>query len=207
MHLMGTDYERLTIMVDVRVTRENQIFLIDYPQDFKETVAVLDPWTIRFDFKGEDKIPSFFKTSGGVISGRDIWIPFPRFIERKQRRRDFRISSPVGKRLEFLLDSKEHELSVINFSQGGALVSTGKGGRNELGIETGGRIKNLTLFIPFDKALKRIRVSEAKVRRVDQDSTTKHYRYGLQFTDIEREEKLFLKKIIYRTQRDLLRKR
>jgi hypothetical protein len=61
-----------------------------------------------FDFVGKDKILYSFRTVVGRINGDDIWMEFPEFIERVQRRKFYRIAPPIGTKIYFEVDSGKY---------------------------------------------------------------------------------------------------
>ena len=92
--LPGKDYERLTIITRIRAMRRNPFFLIDYPEGFKETIADIKDLKMQFEFTGKDKVNYSFVTSIQEISRDEIRVRFPEFINRHQRREDFRVDAP-----------------------------------------------------------------------------------------------------------------
>jgi hypothetical protein len=103
MHLIGTAYERLTIFTGMRTNNGIRHLVIDKPKGFTRAVKGVGVWRIRFEFTGRDKVNCMFTTSGGEFRDDEIWIRFPEFIERIQRRKHFRIEVPSGTMMHFAL--------------------------------------------------------------------------------------------------------
>lgn len=207
MHLLGKDYERLTLITRTRMQNETPYFLVDYPEGFKEAVADVGVWKIRFECIGKDNIFYIFKTSGGEILKDEICIRFPEIIERIQRRTSFRLEPPLGTRIHVIINSTKHEMTVTNVSQGGALVSFKKGATKKPILQAGEHLRGLGLVFPSDEEVLKVNIKKASVKRLEKDPLTNRYRYGLQFIDIEKNDRDTLIDLIFRFQRELLRKR
>lgn len=206
-NLLGEDYERLTMVTGILSKRPPYHFRIDYPSGFEEAVRGITTWKIRFEFNGKDRLIYRFKTSGGYISGKDIFIPFPPQIERVQRRRYFRQEPPLGTRMIVPRFNKKYELTLFNVSEGGALVGMGKGSPRQPIFKKGEYLRHIVLLFPSQEQQFRITIKEALVKRLDKDPLTLRYRYALQFTDMGKEEMKDLRDLIYIFQRDFLKKR
>jgi c-di-GMP-binding flagellar brake protein YcgR len=165
---------------------------------------------MHFEFIGNDNLQYAFRTTAEEIVGDEIWVRFPEVINRFQRRKNFRLSPPLGTKLYISGDSAEHEMSVINVSQGGVLgtlFSLEKGSQNALLLTAGNRLKNVGLAFPSEESVLRVQVKEALVIRVGKHPETDQNICALQFTDIKKSQEKILIEFIYRFQRDLLRKR
>lgn len=207
MNLTGMDFERLTIVLEIDLGEEGPLFLIDAPAGLREALRDEAPGKIRFEFTGPDNLQYLFNTSGGQVLHDRIWIRLPESIERIQRRRHFRLEAPLGTRLYVSLDGRRQEMNVINVSQGGLLVAPLKGtSRSEI-IRTGDYLRRIALVFPSEEDHPSLTIEEALVRRREQDTLTGEPRYGLQFTRLEKKTEKVLTDIIYRLQRQFLRKR
>jgi len=206
-NLLGHAYERLTMVVRVLGDTIPYHFQIDYPKGFKKAVRKISTWKIRFEFKGKDKLVYRFRTLGGYLSGTDIFIPFPGHIERIQRRRYFRLEAPLGTRMVVTRYARTHEFTLLNISEGGALVGSGKGSSRRPVFQEGDLLRNMTIFFESEDQQMTIPIQKAMVRRLDKDPLTYRYRYALQFMDLGQDETTDLKELIYVFQRDFLKKR
>ncbi|HDZ22905.1 MAG TPA: hypothetical protein ENH70_00015 [Desulfobacteraceae bacterium] len=207
MNLLGHKYERLTMVIDVLHKSLPYHFLIDYPKGFKRAVRNATSWKMRFEFKGKDRLIYRFRTYGGYMSGRDIWVPFPRHIERVQRRRYFRLEAPLGARMVISKYAHKQEFTLLNISEGGALVGSGKGSSRQPIFQKGDFLRYMTLFFQSEGQQFSIPIGKAMVRRLDKDPLTYQYQYALQFMDLGQDERNDLKELIYLFQRDFLKKR
>ena len=206
LHLIRKDYGSRTVIKGIRTKRGTSYFRIDAPAGFKEAVADLEVWEIGFEFIGKHKVAHIFTTSGGEITEGQIWVKFPEAIERVQRREYFRVDAPLGARLGFFLGSTKHKMIIINVSQRGTLVSFEKGTEGEPVFQTGEYLKRLCLVFPINEEELRITIKKALVKTLKKDPITDRYRYGLEFTGIEANERNALADLIYRLQRLYLRR-
>jgi len=204
-------YQRLTMITDIRTNKGNRSFAIDPPAQFKEKVGALPDWNIHFKFTGPDKIEYSFSTRGGQIEGKEIWIPFPNAIERIQRRKYFRIDTPPGTRIKLLVKKISRQADILNISQGGllcVLVRLKKEIKTDPVLKIGDHLSNITLSCPNEEEPEDIvPIRSAIIRRVEVDSKHYRHRYALEFLDMTFSEQSDLTRIIYRLQREFLRKR
>ncbi len=206
-NLLGHDYERLTMVIGVLNKESPYYFHIDYPKGFKRAVRNTSSWKIRFEFKGKDKLVYRFRTYGGYISGKDIFIPFPHHIERVQRRRFFRLETPLGARMVIPRYAHKYEFTLLNVSEGGALIGSGKGFSRRPVFQEGDFLRHMIVLFQSEGQQFRIAIEKGMVRRLEKDPLTYRYQYALQFMDLGQDERNDLKELIYLFQRDFLKKR
>jgi len=212
MRIRGVEgYQRLTMITDIRKTKAGSTFSIDPPSQFNEKVADLPEWKIHFKFTGPDKIEYSFSTRGGQIADRDIWLPFPEAIERIQRRKHFRIDTPPGTQIRLSVKRASRLADILNLSQGGllcVLVRLKKEIRTEPLLRVGDTLNDITLTCPNEEGPEdEIPIKTAVVRRVEADPNHYRHRYAMEFHDMTFSEQGDLTKVIYRLQREFLRKR
>ncbi len=207
-HLLNKGNEWLTIVIGIGTRKQIPYFQIDYPEGFREAVADMEVWKIRFEFTGRGHIPGAFTTSGGVISNDQIWIRFPEVVERLQRREHFRSEVPPGTKINAIINSIRHEITAINISERGALISVRRVGQRGLVLKPGERLKQLRLVFPSeDEEEVEINIDEVLVKTEERDPSTGRYNYGLHFTSIGKSDQNTLRTLIYRFQRQLLQKK
>ena len=212
MRIRGIEgYQRLTMITDIRQLRGNHAFAIDPPAQFAETVGDLPDWNIHFKFTGPDKIEYSFSTTGGQMEGREIWIPFPKAIERIQRRKYFRIDTPPGTQIKLAVKKTPRMADILNISQGGllcVLVRLKKEIRTDPVLRIGDHLSNITLTCPNEEGpADTVPIRAAVVRRVEVDQNHYRHRYAMEFLDMTFSEQSDLTRVIYRLQREFLRKR
>jgi hypothetical protein len=210
LHILDTNYEHLTIITGIRPKNNPPLFRIDDSEGLRETIADTDKMRIRFEFTGRDKTLHTFRTSGGEIYTKEIWIRFPDVIERIQRREYFRLEVPMGTKLFFRTATAQCEMDVIDVSVGGVLgVFVNLKNEIEKGskLEAGETLGDLQLVFPSKEEELGVYIKGSLIKRVEKDPQTKRYRYALQFTEIQKSEEKALLQIIFRFQREFLRKR
>jgi hypothetical protein len=206
-NILGRDYERLTMVIGVLSKAPPRYFRIDYPKGFERAVRDTPAWRMRFEFKGKDKIIYHFRTYGGYISGRDIFIPFPQHIDRVQRRRCFRLDAPLGAKVVVSRYGEQYEMTLVNLSEGGALVGQGKGSSRQPVFQEGESLRHLVILFQAEEGLFRIPIEKALVIRLDKNPLDFRHQYALQFTNLGNGQKNDLRELIYLFQRDFLQKR
>jgi len=210
MKMQRPDYEELITIADVRTKSKAPFFSISLPKNFNYVTVDLEKRPIDFEFNSTDGIQFVFICAGGQILDKEIWIPFPEFIEQIQRRRDFRLGFQEGTILNFEVNSVKYKMNLINLSMGGASAeipaikdetrkfSVLKSGDNPLDV-------NIVSF--SEEGNLEVCIKKASIIRVDEPKNNNRYRLGLQFMDIEKEEVHKLKKMIYDLQRYFLQRR
>ncbi len=210
MRLPGKDYECLTIITNVYHSKKKSAFMIDSPKDFQSTFGGLNDIKMRFEFTGNDNLNYTFKTSGGEIHQDEIKVKFPDFINRKQRRRDFRLEVPPGTRLHVKINSKLFKMTVLDVSLGGTLVAlSGSVSESEYKqfIKTGYNFEDIELLFPMEGKSFKSKIKKATIVRMVKGSFKPKNCCGIQFVIIDKNEKKALTKFIYKFQQQFLRKR
>ena len=208
--LVDTDFEHLAVVTGLRRKESGSHFIIDTPRGFKEAAADIDIWQIRFEFIGKDNINYVFTTIGGQIAGNQIYIKLPEEMERKQRRKLFRINAPAETKLCFSIQGSRHELQVIDISLGGslaALVQTDSNVQHKPPFPDTHALKDVELVFPAGISRQPIKIKTAQIKRVKKNSETTRYEMALEFNEISKGNERLLNDLIYRLQRQSLRKR
>ena len=211
MRLIGKDYERLIIITGIRIYDNTSFIIIDYPRGFREAVTDIDIWKIYFEFKGEDELKYVFYSSGGKLSQNSIWIKFPEYIERHQRRKSFRLKVPPGTKIFFEIDSVKYKMEVIDISTGGALCVLTRLSKTDTIrriLKTGKELRDIELRFPGRKNEKRrVHIKKLVIIRSEPNPPSGRYYFAIQFTGIEKKQKKILTDMIYKMQRSFLRER
>lgn len=208
--LVDTDFEHLTRVTGLKRKKNGPHFIIDTPEGFKEAAADIDPWNIRFEFTGKDNINYVFTTIGGQVTGYQICIKMPEEVERKQRRKLFRIDAPAETKLCFSIHATRHELEVIDISLGGslaALVQTDSPVEQKPPFPDLHALKDVELVFPAEINRQPIRIKTAQIKRVKKNPETTRYEMALEFHQISKHDEKLLNDLIYGLQRQHLRKR
>ncbi len=212
MQLMGGRYERITYIIGIDTAEKEPRLVVDNPEGFNEAAAGARPWRLRFNFNGPDKLEYIFQVEGGAARGKDLILPLPDFVERIQRRRNFRIDAPLGSQMSFTLAAEACIISLINISLGGAYGVLTQPKPKKIPrtlLKKDQRIYRLELCFPGDEEMEAqtIRIKKAEVRRIEHDRERHIYKFAFEFMDMARQEKEKLTRAIYHAQRQFLQKR
>ena len=210
LRLADTDFECLTLLTALERKESDTYFVIDTPEGFKAATAEIDIWHIRFEFTGNDNINYAFTTTDGKIEGHQIYIKLPEEVERKQRRKLFRINAPTDTKLCFSLDAARHELEVLDISLGGslaALVQTDNRIQPKTTVPDAHALEDVELVFPAGISQQPVKIKTALIKRARKNPETTRYEIALEFNELNQEDERRLNDLIYRLQRKYLRKR
>ncbi len=208
--LLDTDFQHLAIVTALTTLKTGPSFIIDTPEGFREAAANIDTWHIRFEFTGQDNIKYIFKTIGGEITDDQIKIKLPEAVERKQRRKLFRINAPAGTILCFTINVMRYELEVIDISLGGSLAALVQADSH---VYQGppfpdiDKLKDVELVFPVGICRKPIKIKTAEIKRTKKNPEAPRYEMALEFAEISKRHERLLTDLIYRLQGQYLRKR
>jgi hypothetical protein len=212
MRIVGQNYQRLTMITRILKDKNTSVFTIDPPRDFKSTITKLGIWEIHFNFRGPDNLEYVFATFGGNYFEDEARIPFPRYIERLQRRRYFRLSVPAGTKLYFELEENRYEIDLLNISTRGTLGSlntlTGSDQKEPI-LKKDDHLKKIEIVFPSDKnnSGNKLTVNKAIVRRAEHHPSRQVDIYAFEFESIDKDQEKVLIEIIFNLQRLFLRKK
>jgi hypothetical protein len=205
-NLLGHSYERLTMVIGVMSDGISSHFQIDYPKGFQEAIRRASSWKIRFEFKANDKLVYRFRTLGGYLFERNIFIPFPPHIERVQRRRYFRVEAPLGTQMIIPQETRATFI-LLNISEGGALIRPGDEFSRRPLFQKGDFLRDIVIRYDRDGEPSTISLEKAIVQRLERDLLTRRHQYALRFMELGKDVRNNLKELIYFFQRDYLQKR
>ena len=205
-HVMGTDFEGLTIILGVS-DGEKPSFFIDYPGGANSLVPLSIGKKCYFEFNDEGKIKHSFKTTIHSIFGKRIKFNFPEVIERSQRRKTFRILVPSGSRLLYSNNKDQYEFDVVNVSEGGLLVSLKAIHHNDRILIKGNKLSDLVLSSKQKDLSVKIKINAAEIIRLEKLDDSDRINYGLKLIEVDKSEEDKLKRFIYYCQRKILKKR
>jgi hypothetical protein len=212
MRLVGQNYQRLTMITGILKDKNTTFFTIDPPRDFKHTIKKLGTWEIHFNFRGSDNLEYIFDTFGGDFFDNETRIPFPKYIERLQRRRHFRLSVPAETKLYFEFEENRRKIDLINISIRGTLgvmrTLTDKDQRKPV-LKKDDHLKNIDILFPADinKVEQKLKVNKAIVRRAEHDAARQVDMYAIEFESIDKDQEKILVDIIFNLQRLFLRRK
>ena len=210
MYVLGKQYERLTFVTGTHINTHNPYFIIDCPEDLMETITDVDSCRMLFEFVGNDNLFYNFKTTGKEITRGEIFIRLPEVVYRMQRRKNFRMTPPLGTKICINNNFGRLEMNVLNISRGGVLVlpvNLDQEYPDVSELKVGSKLSNIELTFPFEEKIVKMYVEEALVLRRSKHPVTKQDNFGLQFTDMEKSQEKILMEFIFSFQRNTLRKR
>lgn len=212
MHVVGTAFQRLTCITAVERTSDGNRLLVDCPEGFSRAIANTKTLDMQFNFNGGDHLEYIFNTSGASLHGDEVKVPFPDYVERLQRRKNFRIDTMPGTRLFFSSGKLEGRIDLINISIGGAFGLLGRHNQNDLTgslFTVNQRLYNVRIVFPADNIMeeKSVNINKAEVRRIERDKERKHYKYAIEFLVIDKKNLRELTNAIYHIQRRFLQNR
>jgi c-di-GMP-binding flagellar brake protein YcgR len=205
--VFGKNYERLSLITGVKKGDSGSFVLIDSPPRLREDLPECEGLQVKVEFLDSDRIQYAFRSRIVRVSEQDIWLVLPEFVERIQRRRFFRIAPPMGTRVSFIRDGKPLEASVVNLSEGGALLSFGQYSREGLKLWAGEKLHKLHLRCFGERVSAEIRIGEAVIRRVEKDPLAPHPTCACQFLSMDSKDKNSLQVFIFQCQREMLQRR
>lgn len=211
-HVVGTGFERLTCIASIGRNSEGSYLLIDRPDGFSQSAGNSEPWNLRFNFNGPDHLEYIFSTRGGELCGPNLKVPFPEYVERLQRRKDFRILTVPGTKLLFAADKLKGVIDLVNISLGGAFGVLRKHkpkAQSTSLLSVDQRLYKVGLIFPADKEMDEqlVVINKAEVRRIEHDIERRLYKYAFEFMDVDKEQKQKLTQAIYHIQRQYLKNR
>jgi hypothetical protein len=209
MKLMGKDYEKLTIIGDIRCIGKAMYLLIDCPNGF---VDLIDDASrqIQFEFTGPDKLSYYFYADIAKIDSGNIWILFPDLIRRRQLRHDFRVDVPYGTQMTFKKNGERLTNQVINLSLGGsfgALISSHNMVPPVWPLCVGDVLSDIELIFKTKIFEQRVSIRKASIVRFEENPVLHGYCCAIHFVNMDKSERKALTELIYVIQREYLQKR
>jgi c-di-GMP-binding flagellar brake protein YcgR len=213
LQLRNNDDIHSTFITDIRKRKKALHFLAEYPHGLQTLTKDRQTPRLRFEFIDNINIKHVFETESWEASGEMIWVKFPEYVRRYQRRRLFRLEAPQGTHLYFKENDIRYKLLVINVSLGGTfgvLGSSAKQMGQELKRHESKTLKNVELVFPSEdrKAAGAIvNIERCLIKRKEINPATNKSEYALEFIEISEEEMKNLTELFYKWQREYLRKR
>ena len=210
LELQDDIFTGLTLVLDLQTAKKDPFFRIDPPDGFHAAVRGHRIWRFKFEFIDRDNIQYAFATAGGYLSGEQIWIKFPEFIQRNQRRQHFRLRPPRGTRLLFRVQRFRGEMQVRDIGMGGslgALVRMKPNGHESPAFCVGDTLADVELTFSRTSRIPRVRVKKAVVKRFETAGTAGPHLYPLEFVQMDQREERRLLEVLYHLQRNQLRQR
>ena len=207
--LHGSNFEQLTVITDIKTFNSIPYFIVDLSHDFKKAISNSKNLKIGFNFICPDKIEHNFDIIDFMAVDDEIWLKFPEFIERLQRRKTFRIAAPYSSQIICEINSISYKFHLIDISQGGVLgIPAGLNLSKKASIlKIGETIDDAVLLLTDEEGSHQLNVRELTIKWVAKEKKGQFFRYGMEFTKIKKKEDKLLTKIIYNFQRLFLQRR
>jgi c-di-GMP-binding flagellar brake protein YcgR len=206
MHVMGTTFDGLTIILGLSDTG-NQGFFIDYPGNADSVAPIAEGKKCYFQFSDGAKIQYSFKTTINQIIGRRIKFPFPEYIERAQRRNTFRVPVPPGTKLLYKYADNQLNFDVKNVSESGFLIEADFKQYNKDILYKRKRFNGLVLVYENDEMPVSIKIDSSQIVRQAKYAEEGKLDFGIKIVEIKKDEQNELRKFTYYCQRRVLKER
>ena len=201
----GTEFEKLTFVTGLKHMKTTPYLLVDR---FKGLSGALSAKRdVLLNFTGNDKIQYFFRTCICEITEHDIWLEFPEFIERVQRRKHFRVATPLGTRVLLSKNEKTHEGHAVNLSMVGVLFKEAERSEGPSQWNVGDDVDDVQVSWSKDFVSTTISVKKSRVKRVVKDPVSGRCWCALHFLELDSEQEQKLREFIYMCQREALQRR
>ncbi len=205
--VIGTNYERLTLISDLREEGGKSYVVVDCPEGFADDVPNHEGKEIKIEFLGNDRVQYSFSSKVTKVTEGGLWMEMPEYLERVQRRQFFRIAPPAETRMTFSRIGKPQDASLINLSEGGALVTLNEPARGISRLIPGENLRSLRLRCKTENLSADIRIGKAAVVREQTEHGNEEASYALRFLEIDPRDRRLLQEFIFMCQREILRKR
>ena len=204
-HITGHDYERLTLITDMRNDAGVDLFCIDMPDGLPEALKKKPTTRLHFEFTGKDRLPYKFESEIKQVSAREVLLSFPDVIFRYQARNDFRIRTPGKTEIITDMEGTTIRLSVQNISLGGAFCHCRN--HHKTVVETCQEIVNAALLFTLNDECVEVKIKKIELRRIEPLHRPKHFGVAYEFTEMKADTKRQLTQLIYELQREFLQNR
>ena len=211
--LTNSDDVHSTCIAGIRKRRKALQFLVKNPNGFQLLTEEKKSPGLRFEFIDNENIKYVFETETYEASQEIIWVRFPEYVRRYQRRRLFRLEAPHGTRLYFKINDIRYQFLVVNVSLGGTLgvlVSYTKQMEQELKLHHTKTLKNVELQFPSNEhkeAGQSVNIKRCQIKRKLINPATNKFECAIEFKEINEEEQKNLTDLFYKWQREYLRRR
>ncbi len=199
------DYTHLTLILGTEKIKGKQYFSIDLTDELVDIFNSRKIGKLIFEFNGPDKVGYRFTTDGTLTRPGRVLVPFPAFIERIQKRSNFRIKTAPETVARFMWGDRRHKLRIENISLGGLYGLTSNPQPENL--SAGDVLSRLEIFFPVNDQCVMITIDKAVVRRVERRKRAGRNAYAMEFIEIGRDSRQLLTRQIYDLQRIYLKRR
>jgi len=207
LRIPGRAYERLVVVSAIKTDAGEPRLAIDCPDGLTDVVNAMDELRLDFEFTGEDELGYRFSITQAAIQGDTFLIAVPTDLQRVQRRKDFRLTAPLGSVFYVTIGDQRKRVKMLDLSASGTsgiLISLKSGTPQLPPIEIGQTLFNLKLELPVADDALLIPIRECEVRRVEDLPQRGRYRLAVAFSRVDQEHRADLKKYLNDQQRYML---
>jgi c-di-GMP-binding flagellar brake protein YcgR len=203
----------LSYITDIRKRRRTMHFVIKAPDTRPDLETEKDRSVLQFEFTDKESIKYVFETEDWELSEDSIWVKFPAFVNRFQRRKLYRLDAPHGTRLFFKVNDTRYKLLVVNVSLGGTLgvlVSLTKQMEKELKLCKSETLEDVELVFPSENrkhAGSIVKIKRCQIKRQERNPITRKFECAIEFKEMNEGQQKSLRDLFYKWQREYLRRR
>ncbi|HKI48205.1 MAG TPA: PilZ domain-containing protein [Desulfobacteria bacterium] len=208
--LLNGTFEGMTHVNGIHKRRGMVYFRSEFIQSLATAIGGKKEWQSRFSFFGKDNIQYVFRTIGWKVDSDGIWHRFPEIIERRQRRKFFRLELPHQTNLFLVVGAGQYKMTAIDVSIGGIfgeLTDFDGPTHEEPPWNVGDRVEDLVLETDYDGKSTRISIQAGILRRLDAESANNKYAYAFEFVEMTKPVETALVELVYDLQRKILKER
>ncbi len=208
--LLNGTFDGMTHVNGIRKRRGMVFFRTESIRSLATAIGGEKEWQSRFSFFGKDNIEYVFRTIGWKVDSDGIWHRFPEIVERRQRRKYFRLELPLQTNLFLVVGSGQYKMTAIDVSIGGVfgeLMDFDGATHKGPPWSVGDRVEDLALEVDYDGKSTRISIQAGILRRLDSESSNKKSAYAFEFVEMAKSEETALVDLVYDLQRKILKER
>ncbi len=199
------DYTHLTLLLGTEKIKGKLYFAIDLTDELIDIFKNQTVEGLIFEFTGPDKVTYRFATTDTISKLGRVLVRFPDYIERIQKRSNFRIKTWAGTMAHFKIGKQAHKLRIDNISLGG-LYGLAFDPQPET-LSVGDVLSPVEIIFPIDDQCLLITIKKAVIRRIEQRKKSRRNAYAMEFLEIDRDSRQVLTRQIYNLQRYYLKRR
>jgi len=208
LRIPGRSYERLVVVSAIQTDAGKPLLAIDCPDGLTDVLSAMDELRLDFEFTGEDELGYRFSITQATVQGDTFMIAVPTDLQRVQRRKDYRLTAPLGAVFYVTTGDQRKRVKMLDLSASGTsgiLISLKSGTPQPPPFEIGQTLFNLKLELPGEDTAMLIPIRECEVRRVEDLPQRGRYRLAVAFTSMDTEHRTILKEYLYDQQRHMLK--
>lgn len=208
LRIPGRSYERLVVVSAIQTDAGKPLLAIDCPDGLTDVLSAMDGLRLDFEFTGEDELGYRFSITQATVQGDTFMMAVPTDLQRVQRRKDYRLTAPLGAVFYVTTGDQRKRVKMLDLSASGTsgiLISLKSGTPQPPPFEIGQTLFNLKLELPGEDTAMLIPIRECEVRRVEDLPQRGRYRLAVAFTSMDTEHRTILKEYLYDQQRHMLK--